>query len=969
MEPHEFLAAVLPPPGFGYYCTAELSSRKKQHTFVERVEEINTQAQAWLAKEYDTYFALATFEEPTNRTADNAQYVRSIFIDMDGYASKKDAAAALSGFLEGTGLDAFGTPWIVASGGGLHCYWAFETPVTVGIWKPLAEAFKKLCKQRGLTIDMSVTADAARVLRIPGTTNFKKKYASPRPVKLLATSTHVVFDAFSQAVFTLANVAPPAPVSESPALDLPGTRPKDALSTTSVKLIENSTNKFRTIMLQTKNGVGCAQLEYFVEHAADEGMEPLWRAWLSQAKYCSDGDKAAIWLSQLHPYDEERMRQKLDAIKGPYPCVKFDSENPGICEGCKHFGKITNPLALGREIVTDNTEKVLELPLANDPEDPDAPPVRVTRPVPPKGYAYGSNGGVFADRIVEEADGTKRKQQVMILPYDLFVVDLLNKDGEHTVHMVANRPGAPLDILMPQRYTVAKDECLKTLAQQNIIASFGSGNDKNLFEYVRACIEEASVARKPVKIPAQYGWQEEGTFVYSGRVFFPDGSTRTVPMPDLANLTRVTRSQGTIDGWRKFVHMLMRRRLYDHIAIGAIAFGAPLMKFTQMNALTFHAGSTDSGTGKSLALNLLNSVWGHPVRYRTGKATSPVTMQQRMGNLNSLPFTSDEITHKSRQDMEWFPGFLFDAAEGQGKEKSEVHANRERLNLVAWATLVFLTSNTHMHDYMSGARDHTSQGELLRMLEWTPEAKLNWTPEEEDTLRLLMTNHGVAGEMYVRWLVQNQETAERLTKETIQYLKKEWDMTGDERYWAAGCGSVVAGAIMASSKYANIVDLPIEEIIKSLKKLIDKARAVVRTGKRTAEDVLNAFTREHFGQFVVVKMSDGALMAALGSGQVIDQTITRSKIMGRVEHGVTKKNYVEYFIEEQVLKAHCVSMSFGYKQFIDQISKTDGYVVEYQRKDMMAKTKGPQMRVRAISISRPLEDDPNAEQLSVGAVV
>lgn len=174
---------------------------------------------------------------------------------------------------------------------------------------------------------------------------------------------------------------------------------------------------------------------------------------------------------------------------------------------------------------------------------------------------------------------------------------------------------------------------------------------------------------------------------------------------------------------------------------------------------------------------------------------------------------------------------------------------------------------------------------------------------------------------------------------------------------------------MASSKYANIVDLPIEEIIKSLKKLIDKARAVVRTGKRTAEDVLNAFTREHFGQFVVVKMSDGALMAALGSGQVIDQTITRSKIMGRVEHGVTKKNYVEYFIEEQVLKAHCVSMSFGYKQFIDQISKTDGYVVEYQRKDMMAKTKGPQMRVRAISISRPLEDDPNAEQLSVGAVV
>ena len=54
----------------------------------------------------------------------------------------------------------------------------------------------------------------------------------------------------------------------------------------------------------------------------------------------------------------------------------------------------------------------------------------------------------------------------------------------------------------------------------------------------------------------------------------------------------------------------------------------------------------------------------------------------------------------------------FDASEGQGKEKSEAHHNRERLNLVSWATLVFLTSNTHMQDYMSGARQHTSQSSM-----------------------------------------------------------------------------------------------------------------------------------------------------------------------------------------------------------------------------------------------------------------
>jgi hypothetical protein len=964
MSPHEFLAAVLPPPGFGYYCTAELSSKRKQHVFTETLEEIETQSQAWLQQKRDVYFALATFNEPNNREANNAEYLRSLFIDMDGYATKKAAAEALSAFLEKTGLDAFGTPWIVASGGGLHCYWAFIKPVPVGLWKPVAERFKRLCKQQGLTIDMTVTADAARVLRVPGTTNFKKKYAEPRPVKLLAAAQPVDFQAFSEALATLIPDTPPVASPAPSTLALEGQRPSNAPAASAVKLMESTTTRFKTILLRTRDGDGCGQLAHFIEHAQDEGMEPLWRGWLSQTKYCADGERAAVWLSGLHPYDADRMQTKLREIKGPYPCVKFDSENPGICEGCKHFGKITNPLALGREIVADNTEKEIELQPA-DPDDPEAPPIKVVRPPPPKGYSYGANGGVFVERMVEEADGTKRKQQVMLLPYDLFVVDLLNKDGEHTVHMVANRPGKPLDLLMPQRYAVSKDECLKTLAQQNVISAFGSGNDKNLYEYVRACVEEASTSKQPIKIPGQYGWQEDGSFVYSGKVYFPDGSTRSVPMPDLVNLTRVTRSQGTLEEWRKLPEMLIRRQLYDHLAIACIAFGAPLMRFTQMSALTFHAGSTDSGTGKSLALSLLNSVWGHPIRYRTGKSTSPVTMQQRMGNLNSLPFTSDEITHKSRQDMEWFPGFIFDASEGQGKEKSEVHHNRERINNVSWSTLLLLTSNTHMHDYMSGARTHTSQGELLRMLEWTPEMKLNWTPEEEEALKSIGQNYGVAGEKFVRWLVMNQDVARDVTNRVIRRLKVEWGMTGDERFWASGCGTVVAGAILASSRYAGIIDLPVDEIIKSLKKLVDKGRTVVKTGARTAEDVLNAFIRENYGGFVVLKISDGSLLAQLGNGQAIDQSVTRSKIMGRVEHQISKVGHVEFFVEEQVLKAHCVAMSFGYDRFKKAIASTPGYVVQFIRKDMMAKTKGPQMRVRAMSISRPVADDDDAEILPV----
>lgn len=964
MDPLEFLTAVLPPPGFGYYCAAELSSPKKTHVFVESLNEIQPRVEAWLEDQRDIYFALATFDERGKRTADNAEYLRSLFIDMDGYASKKDAAQALDTFLANTGLDTLGTPWVVASGGGLHCYWAFDHAVPVGIWKPVAEGLKRLCKQRELSIDMTVTADAARVLRIPGTLNFKKKYGTPRPVKVLVQGTLINFSAFAEHIQSL--VEPAAVNAPAAPLEIEGQRPANAVAGAGVQLVANTVSTFKEILRRTKAGSGCAQLATYVEHAADDGMEPLWRAWLSQAKYCADSERAVVWLSKLHPYDSTRMRTKLREIKGPYPCLKFDSENPGVCDKCPHFGTITNPLALGRELLSDNTEKIITLDTPT-PDEPDAAPRQIKRPPPPKGYAYGAKGGIFCNRIVEEADGTKRKQQVMILPYDIFVVDLLKKDNEHTVHMVADRPGRPVDVLMPQRAVVSKDDLLKTLAQQNIIAAFGAGNDKNLFDYVRACVEEASSTKEPIKIPAQYGWQEDGTFVYSGKVYRQDGTTRSVPMPDLANITNATRSAGTLEEWKRMPQLLMQRGLYDLLAITTIAFGAPLQKFTQLSALTFHAGSTASGTGKSLALSLVASVWGHPIRYRTGKSTSAVTMQQRMGNLNSLPFISDEITHKSRQDLEWFPGLIFDFAEGQGKEKSETHHNRERLNLVSWASQALLTSNTHMHDYMSGARSHSSQGELLRMLEWTPETVLQWSPEEEEIVKLINANYGVAADKYVRWLVQNQDTARKVTLEVLRKIKVDWSMTSDERFWAAGCAADIAGAILASSKYADVIDLPVDKIMASFRAMVEKARKVVRAGARSAEDVLNAFTRENYGSFVVVKQSDGSILAALGSGETIDQTITRSKVMGRVEHSIAKKGYVEYFIEEHVLRAHCVAMSFGYESFKRMLENTPGLMVGYERKDMMARTRGPHMRVRAVRITRRAEDDENAEAVPVEA--
>ena len=963
MQPLEFLAAVL--PSSGPYCVAEFTTPKKEHVFVDSLEEIVTIADLFAvvgSEKKDAYFALASFKEKGKRTAENAKALKALFIDIDigagkDYSNREEAIAAYEKFMEDTGLSDLGQPIVVSSGGGFHIYWGFDEEVSVDQWKPVAENFKRLCKQEGFNIDWNCTADAARVLRVPGTYNYKK--GKSREVKILESGG--VFTLFGLDSHIKSKLK--APTYENTLASLPGKKPTTA-STASLKLlIENNETSFKAIVEKTKEGKGCAQLAHYIDNATSDGMEPLWRGMLSIAQKCNDGGKAVIWLSEMHPYEPDRMAQKLREIKGPYPCLKFDSENPGICTECPHFGKITNPLALGRELALETEAKQIEIPAPQgDETDEDNPTITVTRPPAPRGFSYGKNGAVFRETKIEDADGNEMNKQVMVLPFGLFVVNILKHEGEHTVHMVALRPEGVVEVTLPQRSVVSKDETVKNLAEQNIIASYGQGNDKNLFDYVRACVEEAGLSRRAIKVPTNYGWQEDDSFVFNEHIYVAGSEPRHVPMRGLININKACVPKGNLDNWRKVVNTLTTKKLYEVLALGLVGFGSPLMRFTSYDGITFHLGSTESGTGKSLTLEMAASVWGHPTKYRVSKSTSDVAMQQRMGLLYSLPLISDEITNKNRKDFEWIAGFIFDVSEGQGKDRMESGANKERENTTYWKSHALLSSNTHVMDYLTGARKHSSEGEIRRVLELTLTTIIEWESHELEGIALLKGNYGVAGHVYAQYLVNNIDEVRALMDKVHKRLKQEFKFRDDERYWHAGCTSLVAGAILAGK--AGICDYPMEGILTVLKGMVENARGMIKDNVRTAEDVLNSYIREYYGKFVVVKALEGALASSLGEEGVIDQSITRSEIFGRVEHGVTP-GHVDFFIEEQLLKKYCSSMSFGYSDFRKQMESM--YHISYSKKDLMSKTKGPQMRVNAMRISRKVNEEDPDDKLSLVA--
>lgn len=962
MKPLDFIAAVV--PSTGVLCVAEFSSRKKEHVFAKTVAELEPAIKQFAADKRDVYFALASFMESGNRTVGNAMLMRSAFLDIDcgsgkAYLTKQAAATALDEFLQSTKLGALGNPWVVSSGGGLHVYWPFTEDIPIQEWRAASESLKRLCKEKNLAIDFTVTADAARVLRVPDTTNWKDK-KNPRKVKVLATGGSFVFSKFCEAVGVSATGSPAVVHTKQTPADIlasiPGKRPQRSdTAKATIKLIANSINNFANIRVRTEQGNGCQQLKYYINNAAKDGMEPLWRGLLSLTQKCEDGEAAAKWLSDMHPYTEQRMQEKLRGIKGHYPCLKFDSENPGVCPECPNWGKITTPLSLGRELATDNTAKeiLIETPAASVSQA--ATQIKLLRPTPPRGFSYGKNGGVYREVETEDEQKNIIKKQVLVLPYDMFAVDLLNVGGEHTVHMVAMRPEGKTDITIPQKTVVAPADAVKALAAQNIIASYGAGNDRNLFDYVRACVGDVSSNRHAITVPSSYGWQPDKSFVAGGKIFMPDGTVRQIPMPGLENLTRSCVSVGTLEGWQKFIDLLVHKELWDVLVVGAgVGFGAPLMEFSGLDGFTVHAGSSESGTGKTLALNLAASIWGHPRDYRVNKSTSAVAMQQRAGLLRSLPLISDEITSKNRRDFEWFPEFVFDMAEGRAKERMESGANKERLNMSVWATIAIVSSNTHVMDYMTGARVHSSNGEIMRMLEWTTSDKLSWTVEEVDVIKSLRENHATAGDIYAHWLARNRTTAMAVYQQVYVKIRNDFRMSNEERYWHAGVTCKIAGCILAGPNYANVANIPIQPIIDRVKILIEKARLLVRANVRTAEDVLNSYIREFYGKFINIRAIDGKVIeASYGDKGVVDESLTRSEIWGRVERNITP-GFVNFYIEESLLKKYCSSMSFGYTDLRVQLEKL--YRVDYVKKDMLSKTKGPQMRVNAIKISRPETD-------------
>jgi hypothetical protein len=294
------------------------------------------------------------------RTQENAISLKSLWLDVDvkpgkpdkGYETFDDAEKAIEAFYKKLGLP---IPSImVKSGGGVHVYWVLDQALTREEWQPLADRLKAAVIQEGLKADAFVTSDAARLLRVPETTNYKD--GQQRPVSLWREDGLDYPKAALEK--PLAAFTPHAHSVRVIPFQLPhtfkGVKPSARLA--GLHLERASDGLEREIILDT-NAVttGCPFLGEALRTGGKNYTEPMWDMTTLAAAFLPDGREQAHKMAKGHTgYTEESTDQKFDRRKafvargGGWPsCRAIQATGCKACATCPHLGKIKGPLNLG----------------------------------------------------------------------------------------------------------------------------------------------------------------------------------------------------------------------------------------------------------------------------------------------------------------------------------------------------------------------------------------------------------------------------------------------------------------------------------------------------------------------------------------------------------------------------------------------------------------------------------------------
>lgn len=837
MDAKEFLHRVLPQNGHNYYGAVVANTKFNQHKLRD-IDAVVQYADRCKGKRCDVYFATGSFAK--QRTASDCEYKKALYLDIDcgpdkPYGNKKDAVTALYSFCG----EHFTRPNIlVDSGGGVHAYWTFVNEISTDSWLPMAAALKELCELYGLHADPTVTADAARILRVPGTLNVKN--GEPKEVRVLY-----------------------AGIDEFKATDLSallGTKKSKAIEALG-SLAEDQDFEFASDFgtkpfFAAKIIERCGVLKHSYDTGGAQQAEPLWMAQLALLAYAADGQEFIHTISDQHKdYDYQRTEKKYQqrlSVKesgkyGPPLCKTLGLYLPEKCKACRFNGRIKSPIVLGRE--ADGTE--IPFPYKQDDK------------------------AIYKLESRENEDGTTEQIAKKVVSFTIDNFQLFSSP-DPTQGMVF-------------RFSVDKygnklaTFTTKNLADKRQLVVELSNSDIPLHaheyaEFVRLMTTWADKmiqAKQVGKPTAALGWtkhKDEPAFNLIDRTITKSSGDKEVTFLDREFIKDYT-PQGDREKWIKVGKYLTAENRHAVTAGLLSAFAAPLITFTGVNGCVLALVSDKSGTGKSTALRTAQAVWGDPRRGVNALDDTPLSVANRMGKLNNLPAFWDELRMKDQ--VEKFVLLMFQVS--QGKERSRLKSNITAQHVGTWNTLITVASNESITDHVRHLVHGTDAG-LLRVFEVTVPYLQRKKDIDADSAAL-DKNFGHIGTEYAEYLVSHLDGVLTLLEKVKQKFSSRVSADSAERFWVATCSSLITGALLANKLGFTSVNIPefsdwlAEEFLRSrAEQTMDFDPIEVR-----AKKYIFQFLDIHKDQIVVFDHLSGKGVASVGT---LHSQIPKGEILG-----------------------------------------------------------------------------------------
>jgi hypothetical protein len=308
------------------------------------------------------------------RKAANATAVKAIWVDIDVGPSEPgkkpkypDLPTALKAILHFIAVTKLPPPSaIVYSGGGIHIYWISKTSMTPQEWQPYAGGLKNLLLANNILADTGLTTDIARILRVPGTKNFK--YNPPADVTIAPMSL-IMYD-FATALPMLPPLAgpvlnPTASAAAKPSLFAEGVDPKT---------FGPPHPAFAAFKDNLNEGIGpeehllkaepifqqCGFYREALLNAGANNDQPQWNLAILGTTFMEMGDDIAHRISSGHgsyskddtqTFFDRKMDERLDRGIGYPSCATIAGTGCQACKTCPLLGKVRSPLNI-RPVVT-----------------------------------------------------------------------------------------------------------------------------------------------------------------------------------------------------------------------------------------------------------------------------------------------------------------------------------------------------------------------------------------------------------------------------------------------------------------------------------------------------------------------------------------------------------------------------------------------------------------------------------------